>query len=349
MADKVFIVILNWNGWKDTIECLESIRLLNYSNYRAVVLDNGSNDDSLKQINGWAVSKNIYTVCYDRNTCEQGGDRTNEENLSKSSAADKIVIVDNNENLGFAAGNNVGIRYALAKGADYVWILNNDTVVDKGSLSHLISFMELNDIYHGVSPQIRLYDKPDIIWNCGGILKWYGARKYYYANQSIKSVPKSGFGKISFITGCAALLHISVFRELGLLTENFFHGEEDFELSLRMKKKRFKMACVYNAVIYHKVSSSSKESSRIGQNYIYYLCRFINMRQHWPNFIWHIWRILYAPYIFAMLKVKNNLDSNEILSMLRTLYKNSMTLDKVNREITMRALGYKNYKLRKLD
>ena len=359
MNDRVYIIILNWNGWEDTIECLESIQQLDYPYYRIVVLDNGSTDDSLEQIKAWAVGKNpvksrfvnyrkdnkrVHIVNYDRDIAENGGIEDMELKLSQLPSSRKLVIVDNKENLGFAAGCNVGIRYALSSGANYVWLLNNDTVVDKDSLSKLVNTLELDDKYQGMTPQIRYYDDPMKIWNCGGNLTWYGARKYHYTNKNVNMAPPHGIGEKTFVTGCALLVRASIFRRLGLLTERFFMGEEDFEFSQRLKIHGHKMACRYDAILYHKVSASFQGATVIGNTYIYYLNRFINMRYFWPNFHWRIWRLLYVPYIFFMLKLRYNFRMKEIGLMIRNLFRKSIILDCVNRERFMQSLNFKNEK-----
>jgi len=294
MKKSVYIIILNWNGWQDTIECLESLQFLDYSNYRIVLLDNGSTNRSLEKIGAWAANqikvesgliplsreKNVRIINYDRKTAESGGLYCDESNLAHLPGSEILTVIENGENLGFSAGCNVGIRYAIASGADYIWLLNNDTVVEQKSLSYLVDLLETNSEYQGVTGQIRLYDNPSRIWNCGGFLTWYGCRKYHYAGKPISKVTQHGVRKITFITGCAALFRSSVFSDTGLLSESFFFGEEDFELSLRMKKVRYNLACCYQAIIYHKVSKSinslleKKEKSLPSIN-IYYLNRFI--------------------------------------------------------------------------
>ena len=138
----VYVILLNWNGWKDTIHCLESLFRSDYSDYRVIVCDNASTDGSMEKIKAWAegkvmpdeelndqlkplvfppVAKPIAYVEYNRAEAEAGGNGS-EKNTP-------LVLIQNGSNDGFSAGNNVGIRYALKKNADYIWLLNNDTVV----------------------------------------------------------------------------------------------------------------------------------------------------------------------------------------------------------------------------
>ena len=153
---RVYIVLLNWNGWGDTIECLESLFRLRYPDYRVVVCDNGSEDGSIDRIRDWAegrldvwvpprvearslstppVEKPIPYSEYGQ-AAEAGG---------RSGVDAPLVLIRTGGNLGFAGGTNVGLRYGLAKGdLDYAWILNNDTVSRSDALGHLVRRMELD-------------------------------------------------------------------------------------------------------------------------------------------------------------------------------------------------------------
>ena len=347
----VFIIILNWNGWKDTIECLESIQQLDYDNYRIVIVDNGSTNDSWIHLNAWACgelhisgrytkyrpeNKPVASVIYDRNTAEAGGVAEKERLLETLPSAKRMVLIKSVENLGFAEGNNVAIRYALKCHSDYIWLLNNDTTVLPDTLSKLISFMVNNMTWQGVTGQIRLYDQPTHVWNCGGYLKWYGVRKYSYADTNIAHVPQDGFGRISFITGCAPLFRSQLFKKVGLLSNRYFFGTEDIEFSQRLQKAGQAIACVYSAIIYHKVGRSTNENSKKatpGMIYYHYLGTFINMRYYWPKQIWHIWRILYIPYIFCMVRLRYKFTIKMICIIIRALLHDSMILDKIDRDI----------------
>lgn len=350
MKKSVYIIILNWNGWQDTIECLESLQFLDYSNYRIVLLDNGSTDRSLEKIGAWAANqikvesdlipqsreKNVRIINYDRKTGESGGLYCDESNLAHLPGSEILTVIENGENVGFAAGCNVGIRYAIASGANYIWLLNNDTVVEQKSLSYLVDLLETNSEYQGVTGQIRLYDKPSTIWNCGGFLTWYGCRKYHYAGKSISKVTQHGVRKITFITGCAALFRSSIFRDTGLLSERFFFGEEDFELSLRMKKVGYNLACCYKSIIYHKVGRSinsllEKKEKSLPLINIYYLNRFINMRSHWPFGIWNLWRFAYLLYIVPMLRLRYRFSWRSLWLLSINIVRDSSRLDKVDK------------------
>lgn len=127
--DDVAIIILNWNGWKDTIECLKSLNNLNYKNYEVIVVDNGSTDNSVEKIKEYIENK------------------------------PKFKLIANEKNLGFAGGNNIGIRYALNNEFEYILLLNNDTVVDENFLKPMVELLESSDDIGFVGPKTYFYDK----------------------------------------------------------------------------------------------------------------------------------------------------------------------------------------------
>jgi hypothetical protein len=141
---KVAINILNWNGWQDTIECLESVRRLDYPNYLTVVVDNGSWNDSVERIRAWATEAlpdQAAYVEYTRETALGGGNPSSEAQLDVARSPNRLVLIRNEENLGFTGGNNVAIRYALGRrgAADFVLLLNNDAVLEPACLTELVS------------------------------------------------------------------------------------------------------------------------------------------------------------------------------------------------------------------
>jgi GT2 family glycosyltransferase len=147
---KVLISILNWNGWKDILECLESIRKLNYPNYLVSVADNGSADDSVERIKVWAeenLGPGHAFAEYRRETAIQGGVAQTEQALEHAPSAARLVLIRNPENLGFTGGHNVGIRYGLARPqpVDYVFLLNPDTELDRECLRVLVSVSQAAD------------------------------------------------------------------------------------------------------------------------------------------------------------------------------------------------------------
>ncbi len=134
-SPRVVVSILNWNGWQDTLECLESVRKLDYPNYLTVVVDNGSWDDSAERMKAWAhenLGAGQVLADYTQEIALQGGDQQTEEALESVPSPARLVLIRNEENLGFTGGNNVAFHYALTgeHPADFVFLLNNDATVD---------------------------------------------------------------------------------------------------------------------------------------------------------------------------------------------------------------------------
>jgi hypothetical protein len=138
------ISILNWNGWQDTLECLESVRRLDYPNHLTVVVDNGSWDDSAERIKAWAhenLGAGHVLADYTQEIALQGGDPQTEEELHRTGSPARLVLICNKENLGFTGGNNLSISYALRRGfpPDYVFLLNNDACLEPDCLTQLVA------------------------------------------------------------------------------------------------------------------------------------------------------------------------------------------------------------------
>ncbi|WP_440953190.1 glycosyltransferase family 2 protein [Methanococcoides sp. FTZ1] len=227
MHPKVSIIILNWNGKEDTVECLESLKHITYPYYEILLADNGSTDGSVEYFKG------TYP---------------------------EVEIIENGENLGFAEGNNVAIRYALEKGTDYILLLNNDTVVDPGFLEELVKVSESDSKIAIVGPKVYMYDEPNKITYIGGSINLHsGNMKYPYLNQ----LDVGQFNKeieLDYISGCSLLIKKTAIDNVGILDPNFFLYQEDVDLCLRAKKKGYKVICVPNSKIWHKVSASVKTS-----------------------------------------------------------------------------------------
>ena len=186
MNPKVSIIILNWNGWKDTIECLESLYQITYPNYDVIVVDNGSKDSSVKKIKEYCHgqtkvqskffiynpnNKPIKIIEYTGEEVEAG--KGKERKLENAPSNKKLTIIKNEKNYGFAEGNNIGIRYALGKGIDYVLLLNNDTVVDQNFLTELVRVAESEEYSGIIGPKLYFYKNKNRIYSVGGRINFW--------------------------------------------------------------------------------------------------------------------------------------------------------------------------------
>lgn len=228
----VFIILLNYKSVEDTIECVKSLEKINYKSYEIVIVDNNSPDNSYE--------------------------------ILKNQLSHKHHVIQSGKNGGFAFGNNVGIDYALKRGADYVLLINNDTTVESDFLEELIISIERDENYGLATGLMLNYYQQDTIWFNGGVLdynKFYG----YHLNEGHKLsiVQKENDfyeeKEISFATGCLMLIKAEVFRKIGYLPEGYFMYYEDVDFCVMVKNNGYKIIYNSKSKIYHKVSASSGE------------------------------------------------------------------------------------------
>ena len=215
----VYFSILNWNQKDLTCECLESLAQLDYPNYEIVVVDNGSRDGEAMAIQARFPS---------------------------------AIVLRNETNLGFAEGNNVAIRYALEQGADYVLLLNNDTVVDAQMLKRLVEGAESDDRIAIVGPRICYFDEPQTIWSTGGILQPHRMPVMLGLNE-IDEGQHDALREVDWVTGCALLIKSSVVRRIGLIDDRYFIYFEENDWCSRAKRAGFKILYVPEARMWHKI------------------------------------------------------------------------------------------------
>lgn len=268
MFPKVSIIILNWNGWKDTIECLESLYQINYPNYNVVIVDNHSEDDSVDKIKNYCkgkirVKSNFYTEYistskpikvfeYTRKKSED-----NQKDVIVFSNKD-LIIIKNDENAGFAEGNNIGIRYALKTlKSEYVLLLNNDTIVDKNFLDELIKVGESNNKIGIVGSKIYFYDNPNQIQSEGFNINWYRGevKPLYNKNGSTKQE----IYEVDAVSGCSMLIKKEVFSKINLLDKNIYLYYEDTDFCVRAKKSGYQIFNTSYSLLWHKSGVSSKK------------------------------------------------------------------------------------------
>lgn len=275
---KVFIVILNYNGKDVFKKCLLSVFKNDYPNFEVVLVDNNSTDGSFE--------------------------------LAKADFS-KATFIKNQENLGFSAGNNMGIRFALERMADYVLLLNNDTEVEKDFLTRLIAVGEKNPKIGILSPLI-FNGKTRDIWFSGGSINWLRMKSAHKKTENTTDISNS-----QFITGCAMLVKKEVFKKVGLLDEDYFLYWEDADISLRASKAGFKEAVVSSSRIYHFEKS---EENKENKTYWLVISGLIFFKKNAPAYL--------KPWIRSYLflrKSKNYADvligKNKLAPSVRRAYK----------------------------
>lgn len=247
---KIFVVILNFNGWEDTIKCLKSLAKIKSSKEFTVeilVIDNASKNESVEKIRA---------------------------------AIPDVNMIENPINTGFSGGCNEGMRYALDNGADYVLLLNNDTVVDSNFIEEMYKASKPAEI-GGVVPKIYFekgneyhkdkYKDKDlgkIIWYAGGIMDW---KNLIGHNRGVDEVDEGQFdteGITELATGCCFLIKAEILKQVGVFDDKYFLYYEDADLCERIKKAGYKIMYQPKAIIWHKNAGSSGSGSVLQDYYI---------------------------------------------------------------------------------
>ena len=217
MGKRVYVVILNYNNGKDTMPCLDSIYQSDYEDYRVVVCDNASTDDSMQVLHAW------------------------QERMRSS-----VVLLETGGNLGYAGGNNVGMRYALQDpDCAYIWLLNNDTIVQPDAMRRLVEHMERESDLGICGSLLRYYYAPDKIQAISGIYHKFFSTQAYNITE-MQTLPE-----IVYPVGASMMVCRRFIEEIGLLSEEYFLYYEELDWVLRAKGK-FAVGTAVDSVVYHK-------------------------------------------------------------------------------------------------
>ncbi len=222
---RVCIILLNWNGLEDTVECLESLRKVTYPNYEVMVVDNASTG--------------------------------NDTEVLKKKFGNYVRLIENSQNYGFAEGNNIGMKLALGDNPppDYFLLLNNDTTVAPDFLVELIKVAEGDAGIGIVGPEIYFDFKgsDSVIWSAGGKVCWWREPFYYHLGYAHNDSPEYQVVKeVGFVSGAAMMLKRGVAEEISFLNSHYFFGYEEIECCLKARRAGYKIVYVPNAKVWHK-------------------------------------------------------------------------------------------------
>lgn len=273
----VYVVVLNWNGWRDTVACLESVLRSEHAPFQVVVCDNASTDDSMHRLAEWAaghaphgpeseddplarlvtppVPKPTRCAVLSRAEAEVGG--------TAACADARVVLVQTGANLGFAGGCNVGMRYALARGdCAYVWLLNNDTVVDPSALARLIERMRERHDAGQCGSTLLYYADPDRVQLRGGAGygPWLATIQRLGDGESASDLPDVGDveRRLRYVSAASMLVSRTFLDAVGLMNEEYFLYFEELDWACR--GRAFGLAYARDSVVYH------REGRSIGSN-----------------------------------------------------------------------------------
>lgn len=212
----VWIIIINYNGSEDTIECVHSIKKSTYNNLHILIVDNNSTNNETNKLSVLNNTKNTYVVKLDKN-------------------------------IGFGGANNYGAGYALKRGADYIMLLNNDTVIAPNSVEKLLDHADESTI---TVPEIYYFSDTNKIWYSGGCIN-------YKRGNSTMFTKHHKSGTYEFASGCCMMINKNIILKYGLFDEKYFMYYEDDDFCLKMKENDVDIYMDTNAIIWHKIGKSS--------------------------------------------------------------------------------------------
>lgn len=277
LQPKVYICTVNWNGWRDTIECLEAVFRLNYQRWCAIVCDNGSQDGSLEKIEAWARGE-IIADC--DNPALRGHTSppvakpiailrvARGETVSLRDKTERLVLVEAGANLGFAGATNIDLRLGLQSGdLDYAWLLNNDTVVDPDALTHLTATMEARPEVGMCGSTLLYYHDPQTIQSLGGSLynRWTARGGHVFSGRSREERPDPAWveSTIRYVVGASMLVRREFLERVGLLDDSYFLYFDEIDWAVR-GRHHFRLGYSPDSVVWHK-EGAAIGTARLGR------------------------------------------------------------------------------------
>jgi len=231
---RVCTIVLNYNNFWDTVETLKSAQRMTYKNNHLLLVENSTKEAIVKKIR---------------------------------LQFPELEIRENGTNLGYAGGNNVGILWAMERGADYIFVLNNDVLLEPDVLEKLVAAMDSDPECAACQPLVTFNDNRETIWSAGTEM-YFGYPRLYKKGEKMK---RNGIRQPPFgLVGCALLFRASALKEIGLFDESLFLLQEETDWCMRAAKMGFHFAVIHNAVVQHKVSETLGMFSK---TYLYYIGR----------------------------------------------------------------------------
>lgn len=260
MNKRIAIILINWNSFDTTNDCINSLKQVHYTDFDIIVVDNASIDNSADKL---------------------------------IALHPDIKLIKSPINAGFTGGNNIGFRYSIDHGYEYSFMQNNDTFVEPDYLDPLVNYMDQHPEAGVSQPRIFYNHDRNLIWDGGSYINHFLGHTYT-KGVGKPSSPAYNFEKeVDWITGCAFFVRNSILKQTGLLADNMFMNWEDVDLSFRIKKLGYKMAYIPSSVIYHIASSSLRSQTKGKEGFLSPAAHYRNIR----NRIWIMKR--YTPWYFA--------------------------------------------------
>jgi len=278
MKPLVYIIILNFNGLEDTQACLESLKTVDYDNYKIIIVDNNSGVEEVEKLEK-SVSENIQLIKSDTNT-------------------------------GFAGGNNIGIKKAIEQKAEYILLLNNDTVVDKDFINELVDPFKDTKVAITTS-KIFYQDRKEIIWYAGANFNKFSGESIHLGEGQVDSEEFSETKEVERASGCSMMVKREVFEEIGLLDDKYFLLFEESEFCWRARAKGYITIFCSKSIIWHKVSSTTKSNSPryiyyYKRNQLYFTKKYFSPTHWWVMFFYLVFEsLIFITYWILMSEDKS--------------------------------------------
>jgi GT2 family glycosyltransferase len=309
MYPKVAIIILNWNGWEDTLECLESLNNIDYPNYYLILVDNASSDNSLNRIRNYCDGKNV------KNNSQKSKNDTaidlleiDYKELTKvkldqnlfinENRLEKLILIDNDENYGFTEGNNIGMRFGLKNlSVEYFLLLNNDTVVDESFLKNMINSVGNYEKIGFAGAKIYYYKSDEVsnlISFAGGTIGLNNSEPHPVGVDEVDNGQYDNDRLVDYVEGSCMLVNTDLILDVGLFNPDYFTYWEEIDWCIRGKKAGYNTLYTAKASIWHKCYGSD-----VGASSIFYMIRnrFLFIKEN-ENTIQKITSIIYFIFYF---------------------------------------------------
>lgn len=253
MNKKVAIILVNWNSFSFTDQCISSLKKIHSSDSDIIVVDNGSEDNSGSQL---------------------------------KEAHPEIILIQSPDNKGSTGGNNLGMEYSIQKGYIYSLLLNNDTFVEADFLTILVDYMDNHPEAGAIQPKIYFAHDHTLLWNGGSYFNEFLGLTYTKGYSQKEKKQHNQLRQVDWLTSCALLTRNTILQQTGLFADNLFLYYEDTDLSFRIREKGYKLIYHPSSVIYHIAGMSNKSSKKNKEGYINPVVHYLNIR----NMIWFLKR-----------------------------------------------------------
>lgn len=333
---KVYIILVNYNQWQDTVECVESILKNNYRNYQIVIVENNSSNHSLEHIVSWAEGKEMVhfhppgsivdlshpsspkpvpLLIYQTEESVNGGNRASEQELETILAAPDsplrypLIILQNKTDKGFAAANNLALQYAIKKGdMAYAWLLNNDTVISNTALTELVMQSSIENGSKGklgiIGSTLLFYDKPDVIQAIGGRFNIRTSRSKLIGTGELDTGTFDK-EKISFdyVPGASMFVCRQFIEQVGFMNERYYLYYEEIDWAVRGKRKGWKMDYCRQSKVYHKQGVTTGKKLESKKMSLFILClKSRNLLTFYRTYYPYLLPVAYVRLIYKSMK-----------------------------------------------